>query len=191
MNNDRIDMKNLNTSDPKIFKEVFDKFSKKYIHLASKKTGDPEEARDMVSDIFTNLWKAEIEFENEKALESYLYTCVLNAVINASEKVNVRKTAHRKLAQTPQEEVTSADTGLIRADIIAGLASRVEELSPRRRQIIQLRYFEFLSPQEVAIRMNISESTVYNSEKAAIRSLRGKISKKRWFSVYIISLLSV
>lgn len=110
------------------------------------------------------------------------------AVIEAVEVANQYELAS---LQEPSTDGSDEDTGLSIADRAGELdpnlqlmAERdelrwaLEQLAPRQRIIIVLRYFQDLSQQEVADRLGISQMHVSRLQRRAIDQLRGIMERR-------------
>jgi len=65
--------------------------------------------------------------------------------------------------------VTEAEVG---RNLVAGLREALEILSPREREVLELRFLEGLTQQEVGERLGVSRQRVDQIEKRALRRLR-------------------
>jgi len=68
-------------------------------------------------------------------------------------------------------DAPSPDRVVVARDELRRLNSAIDRLSPRCREAVVLARIEGLSGREIAVRMNISESTVSHYVKAGLRAL--------------------
>ena len=53
----------------------------------------------------------------------------------------------------------------------------LDALTPRRREIIRLRYFDNLSQREVANRVGVSQMTISREERLALKELKAALNE--------------
>ena len=57
------------------------------------------------------------------------------------------------------------------------LRNAVESLPERQRELVQLRFYEHMSYEEIAMKTSLSVRTVYNKLHEAIKKLRSPVLK--------------
>lgn len=100
-------------------------------------------------------------------------------VIGTAADVLRTREDRSEVADLDEEQLAAEfDDSLSTAVVIR---SHLERLSPREREVIELTFFEDLSPSEVAARLNLSEGAVRMTKSRAISRLRtilGLLQKK-------------
>jgi RNA polymerase sigma-70 factor (sigma-E family) len=129
------------------------------IRLAFLMLGSQEQAEDVVHDALARLVERWDRVQNHGA---YLRT----SVMNGSRSVLRRR---RLLRQHPATEFEDTDPEV---DYLADL---LEILSPTRRAVVVLRYFEQLTIPEIARILGVREGTVKSSLHRSLRTLRQEI----------------
>jgi RNA polymerase sigma-B factor len=76
----------------------------------------------------------------------------------------------------PLDALGGDDLGFERAEARAMLAGGLEQLAPRERQIVHLRYFEGLTQREIAERVGISQMHVSRLIRRTVQQLRDRIT---------------
>jgi RNA polymerase sigma-B factor len=76
----------------------------------------------------------------------------------------------------PLEAIGGDDLGFERAEARAMLAGGLEQLAPREREIVRLRYFEGLTQREIADRIGISQMHVSRLIRRTVQQLRDRIA---------------
>jgi RNA polymerase sigma-B factor len=76
----------------------------------------------------------------------------------------------------PLEAIGGDDHGFERAEARAMLADGLEELAPREREIVRLRYYEGLTQREIAEHIGISQMHVSRLIRRTVQQLRDRIT---------------
>jgi RNA polymerase sigma-70 factor (family 1) len=164
----------LKESDSAAFAEVYDRY-KVLLHThAYKKFSDREEAKDIVQDVFTTLWKNRENSELNN-LPGYLYTAVRNSVINHITRKEV-KTKYITSMQNFSSFGQIVTDHLIREKQLAEIIEKeIEALPKKMRVIFELSRKEHLSHKEIAERLAISEKTVDKQISNALKILKTRV----------------
>ncbi len=166
----------LKGGDQLAFTEIFSRYSHLLYKHVYNKIRNSQEAEDIVQEIFTKLWNKREQIEEKVGnLTGYLYTISRNAVFDLlRHKTHV---ADYAAAFTRFSEETFPETdALIREKQFAAIIeSEIAALPPRMREVFNLRRLENLSNKQIAERLNLSEHTVKDQIKKAIRTLKPKI----------------
>ncbi|MFZ4260447.1 RNA polymerase sigma factor [Sphingobacterium sp. HJSM2_6] len=157
-------------------------FEKIYLHYftllytqAYHKIGDSELAKDIVQDIFTNIWKNRSSLNIQKSLSSYLFISVRNHILDRIAKAKNEEKYLDSLSSFLASEETTADGRLREKMLNEEIEKLLAGFSPRIREIFELSRRGFLSHKEIAGRLNISEQTVRGYIKEALRILKFKL----------------
>lgn len=138
------------------FEELFAEEYEAMIRVAFVMLGSQEQAEDVVHDSMAKLIERWSRIDNPGG---YLRV----TVINRARTVLRRR---RFLRQQPQREVAAEDPD------IEYVADLLDVLSPTRRAIVTLRFFEQLTIPEIADQLGIREGTVKSSLHRSLRTLR-------------------
>ncbi len=171
--------------DHAAFTEIFNRYSALFYNHAYNKLRNEEEARDIVQEVFINLWSRRINLDVTNNLSGYLYTAIRNSIFNLIKHKKVVANYEVIFTQINEQHPVATDY-LVREKQFAELIeSEIEALPPRMREVFNLRRKEYLSNKEISARMNITESTVADQMKKALRILRFKIG----LTILIASIL--
>lgn len=145
-----------------------------YIH-ARKKTGDDDEAQDVVQDVFMMLWNIRGQLVITSNLSSFLYTCVHRKILNlfVHKKIDGK---HMGLLKSALRQCSSTTDYAIREKQLTVIIKReIAALPPKMREVFELSRFHDLSHKEIATKLDISEETVKSQIKNALKILRVKL----------------
>lgn len=176
-----------NKGDQRAFQAVFDRFYRQLLHFATSIVHDEEEAKDIVSGTMTKLWKLHKNFSTLVNIRAFLYITVRNQSFNylKSEKVKNKYTKEAKYLKQGENEPFLLHW-MVELEILETIRREIDFLSPQRRMVLTLFYFEHLSLNEIAEKMGLSRNTVNATKSQAIRQLRTLIFKKKLLEVLLM-----
>ena len=142
--------------------------------LALSMARDPASADDLEQET----WVAALDKppENEGAIRSWLHRVMRNRLLMRRRREGRLEKRERMAAKPDGTEPT--DTVVARAEAQRALVNRVFELSEPYRTTMILRYFEELTPNEVAQRLGVPANTVRVRERRALSQLRGRFDQE-------------
>jgi RNA polymerase sigma-70 factor (family 1) len=166
----------LQQGDGLAFREVFERYSSLLYQHTFNKIRNSEEARDVVQEIFAKLWAKHDELDfTTLNLRGYLYITVRNAVFDLlRHKVHVDAYAE-SYTRYVADNVAETDYLIREKQFAAIIEAEIAALPPRMREVFELRRVENLSNKEIAEKLNLSEHTVKDQMKKALKILRPKI----------------
>jgi len=150
------------------FKDIFMDFFVSQVNFARKITGNEEDAKDIVQEIFLKIWNSNASFPNEIAFKSYLYISTRNACIDHLRKKR-SISADIDIAVNIEEEVNEA----MKEEAFRLLDKAIETLPPQTKKIIKLT-LSGRSINEIADNLKITVNTVKTLKLRAYKTLRDK-----------------
>lgn len=163
------------TGDHAAFREIFERYhSLLYIH-AYNKLQNRDEAKDAVQEVFSKIWANRHQLKEGFNLSGFLFTAVRNQVFDIlRHQKHIRKHEDNFQAFAAQNDVVTDH--LVRERQFAALIEKeIALLPPRMREVFELRRKAYLSNKQIAEKMHISEATVADQMKKALRQLRLKL----------------
>jgi RNA polymerase sigma-70 factor (family 1) len=144
--------------------------------LTSRFTGDDESARDIVSDVFLQLWEKRESLAHVKDLKAYLYVSARNKALNHLRKIKLTEKHEQKASQENQAYSQTEDflRTLFGTEMIRVLYTAIKELPAECKKVMELT-LDGQSTNEIAAQLNISASAVSHQKKRAVRLLREKL----------------
>lgn len=148
-----------------------------YAPLCRYATGivlEPEEAEEIVQQVFLRIWERRAELNITVSFKAYLYRSVHNASLNHKQrrKNNVRFDDAPLRVVHAAEASHEMDVKMLEKEI--GKALNV--LPEQCRKIFELSRFEELKYREIAELLDISVKTVENQMGKALRIMRERLS---------------
>lgn len=147
-----------NNGDRKTFEYIFETYWDPLFLHTLKKTGNSQEAEDLVQDIFLDLWNKRTQISIHTNLESYLYTAV---------KYKFYKSVRNKKIVIQSFDGQEMNIGIQEDDMEFGemyekIQFTVEKLPEKCREVFKLSRYELLSSKEIAQKLSLSPQTVNN-----------------------------
>lgn len=167
-------------SDLKVFNRVFHKLYSPLCSFAFKYVEDHSLVEDIVQEVFSKVWQQSSEIKIRTNVESYLYGAVRNACLN---HIKHAKIVERHLVyESRKTDYTEVD--FLEIDELKDrIASVLDALPDRCREIFSMSREEELSYAEIADKLDISVKTVETQISRALKVLRKELRH------YIISLI--
>ena len=154
------------------YRNLFKNLYKSLCLFANAYTKDIETSKDIVQNVFIKVWENNIEFKNETAIKSYLYTSVKNKSLDYLKSKHYKSTEHLSSVKMEQLETNSF---FMRETVILETSSIIEKaidtLPNKCAQIIKLSTKNFTNA-EIAKKLSISINTVKSQKKIAYKKLR-------------------
>jgi RNA polymerase sigma-70 factor (ECF subfamily) len=158
------------------FKEIYLLYHKRVLFFARRFVSD-QDAQDITSDSFIQLWQKRSDFPSEKNISTFLFVTARNRCFNLLEHEKVklrRKEEITKLKET--ETIPNIDLEDTRLELLALIHQELNRLPRKMREIFILSFEEGLKPAEIAQRLQISVKTVSNQKLTAIKLLKKALS---------------
>lgn len=155
-------------NDAEAFAAIYRRYLPVLVDMACRKLQDREECRDIVQNVFTDLWrrKRQLEIGN---LAAYLFTAV---------RYQVRRSVFRQPGMPPQPAVhrsIPADAAMLEKELWRMAKRWISALPEKRQKIFLMHYDEELPTKEIAASLSISRKTVQNQLNTACAYIRERL----------------
>lgn len=162
--------------DQRALRYFFDKYYDTLFNYVNLYIRDKAVSEDLVQDIFIYFWEKRRSITLEISVKSYLFKASRNKFLNylRDEKchnaIKMEVNSKREISAYPNDDALD----LIQLEEI--IASSINNLAPRCREVYLLRRNEELSYKEIALQMNLSVKTVENQMTIALKKLREQLT---------------
>lgn len=171
----------INVLTKQSFEELFRTYFKQLSYFAFGFVKDQDTAKEIVHDVFINLWNKRDTIDLNKSVKSYLYTSVHNRCLNSIR--DNRKFNHMVEIESASEHYHSDSDNLVAEEIQEKINKTLDSLPEKCREIFYLSRFEELRYNEIAERLSISVKTVEAQMSKALKIFRDSLRE------YMITLL--
>ncbi|GLU56050.1 RNA polymerase sigma factor [Dyadobacter frigoris] len=180
----------LETGEEWAFSEIYGRYWKKMFRHAFSKTGSDDSAKEIVQDIFLDLWQRRGSTHIQE-LERYLFRAVKYQVLDSYNKQIIRKRHFETVWAKSYEEVTeSVEDQMAFEELKEKILECISSFPEKTRQIFTLNRMEGKSVMEISSLLHVPERTVEYHITIGLRHLRGHLKDYIIsFSVLVISLL--
>ncbi|MFY0606674.1 MAG: RNA polymerase sigma-70 factor [Cyclobacteriaceae bacterium] len=174
----------VNLKDDQLFESIFREHYSALTHFASQYVNDPDEAEELVQQMFTKLWAANESIEITTSVKSYLYGAVRNACLNYIKHETVKRN-HIEYAQATM--TSSSATDFLELDELTEAIEKAYSKIPEKcLQVFQLSRNEGKKYHEIAEMQSVTVKTVEKQMSQALRILRTELKDYLFFGIFLI-----
>ena len=161
------------------FSIVYKMYAAQTFSLAFKYLLNKELAEDAVQNLFLKLWLKKEEIDETKPINRYLFTMLKNDLLNTlrDSKKNIYL-LEDCLSMVLELEDNSQNENL-KQEQMNIIQQALEQLSPQRRKVFEMKVSGKYSNQEIADKLNLSINTIkfqYSQSLKQIRATVGELS---------------
>ena len=180
-----------NISYSNLNKDLFEQlFKEHFVHLcnfARNYVPDLDDAKEIVQDVFINLWNKRETISSEKSVKSYLFTSVKNRCFNFIRD-NKKFRSNVLDIDIADYEMPYENDSFSGSELQTKINNAINKLPEKCRQVFKLSRIEELKYKEIAEKLNISVKTVEAQMSKALKVLREEL--KEYITVILLFLMS-
>ncbi len=162
----------LDAEDVEAFKRLFDTHFEPLYRYALRYLRSAEEARDVVHDVFLQVWRHRERIGLERDLRTYLYATTRNHAIDRLKRRKVENRFRERREEAVEQADSDAESELETRELAATIQRAIDTLPPRQREVLRLRWQQHLTYDEIAKALNISPKTVAIHLSRGLQHLR-------------------
>ncbi|GGB25758.1 RNA polymerase sigma24 factor [Flexivirga endophytica] len=157
------------TADPPVdLAELYRTHHLQMVRLARLLVDDTASAEDVVQEAFLGMHRNRGALRDSRAAVGYLRQAVVN---QSRSMLRRRRTVRAHLKVAEPEIAPPADSEVILAEEHQEVLRAVDQLPPRQREVLVLRYWSEMSEAEIADALGISKGTVKSQASRAMATL--------------------
>ena len=157
---------------PDAFHAVLQERSGRWYNACLRITRDAEMAADAVQEALLKAWDRRNDFRGDAALDSWIHRIALNAAIDLTRRRKRRAEDELDPDSVEAGPASSAESQYVEHAFGKDLATAMQRLTTRERQIFLLKHVEGWRLEEVAESLQMPIGSVKNSLFRAVRKLR-------------------
>jgi len=165
----------LKAHDLAAFDQLYTHARNRLYVLAYTMVQDSEVARDLVQELFADLWEKKLYRQIQESVIAYLLQAIRNRSLHYLRKQQNRQ---RLMLQLPAGAEFTTPLPLENAELNKALQAAVDQLPPMAAKVFRLHYIEHLSYAEISLQLGISKSTISSHMDRALKSLRSTLKNK-------------
>lgn len=175
---DRELLTSIQGGDKHSFKIIFDKYWNDLFTVALQKLRSPEDAKDIVQDVFLSCWNNIQHITIEDSLAGYLYTALRNKIFNHFEKNSNQLRKLMALPFLPAEHESDVFKKYCSKELKDFINRQVALMPEKMRNIYLLSREANFSNKEIAALLHLSEQTVKNQLNNALARLKKSLTSE-------------
>ena len=156
--------------------QAFDVLYKRYVlnllNTAYRKTGSRELAKELVQDVFLELYQHRERLDIHASLSGYLFTILKNKIYNYYRHRLVEQKYRQHVHRSSETSRQETGKRLEQKELLKQVHAHISKLPAQCRAVFLLSREEHLTNKEIAERLQISVHTVEQHIRKARRLLR-------------------
>ncbi len=165
---------------------IYQRFFFYLLDYGRKIGGDRELVRDTIQDLFIELWNSRERLSDTSSIQFYLTNALKYKLYRALAKEPHPRSDREAVAiELPwedyqiEEEVSQAQRKRIHQALL-------QLLTARQREVVELKFYQELTNDEIAATMQISKKAVYNTLSKAMKVLRQNLKRAALSLVFFL-----
>jgi len=165
----------LKADDREAFAEIYNRYKFILHNHAYKKIGNREEAKDIVQDVFSDLWTKRAFINLHSTLSGYLYTSLKNDILNLFAHQEVKEKYIVSMEAFSRTGNVLTDYRIREKQFSELIENEILALPTKMRKVFELSRKSHLNHKDIAEQLDISEKTVDRQISNALKILRTKL----------------
>lgn len=163
----------ISLGDEQAFELLFRKYYVRLCGFSNKFLSQPEEAKEVVQEVFTKIWETREDIDTKVSLNAYLFKITQNISINRLRRKQVESKCIEvyKLVYVEHRDISPHES-LLAHELNESINTAVGKIPAKCRRIFELSRGEGLKYNEIASELRISVKTVETQMSKALQILR-------------------
>ena len=164
----------LKEGDREAFSLLYKRYWEKVYSFCRLYLTGKDKAEDVVQEVFVKLWDARDFLQEDQPFKGFLFIITRNLIFNQYRK-NVNEEVYKMTVLSAMEESYTVEEEIDAGNLREYIDLLIDDLPERRREIFNLSRKENKSHKEIAELLHISEKTVENQIREALKYLKRNI----------------
>ena len=169
MDDDEIAIEKCRNGEREAFRHLVEKYQRQAISHATAILSSREDALDAAQEAFIDAFKALKQFDSSRPFYPWFYVLLRNRCFKLA--------ARKRETESIDETVIVAPNSTAQSERILALENALRSLDMEDREIVTLKYFDGLSYNELAERLQIPKGTVMSRLFHARKKLQAKLER--------------
>jgi len=179
----------LKTGDQISFTEIYNRYWRLMYSHIYKMLRNEEESKDILQELFSNLWIKAAQIPEQRNLAGYLYVSARHDVLNAIRNRKFRNDYLQSLATFSESSSYATLQYLDERDLEKLIEQEIQALPPRMRQVFEMSRKENLSHKEIAERLGTSAETVKKQINKSLKILRHNLKESGGAAILLLAMM--
>jgi len=169
-------IKRFKEGDAEAFDAIYRIYSKKMFHFALGLIKDQDISRDLIQEVFVNIWEKRDQVNPELNFDNYVFTITYNSIRKFFRKKSIETKVVDHLVNNSPKVMDSTDGTLIYNELLELANRAIETLPPKRKKVYKLSKQEGMKIKEIAGKLDISPRTAENHLAKALKFLKEELA---------------
>ena len=169
MDDDEIAIEKCRNGEREAFRHLVEKYQRQAVSHATAILGNREDALDAAQEAFIDAFKALKQFDSSRPFYPWFYVLLRNRCFKLA--------ARKRETESIDETAIVAPNSTAQSERILALENALRSLDMEDREIVTLKYFDGLSYNELAARLQIPKGTVMSRLFHARKKLQAKLER--------------
>lgn len=135
--------------------DLWERFSSQLLGFIQRRVADPQEAEDLLQEIFLRIHTHIDTLQDEQRLAPWIYQVARNAIIDRHRTTRPWVELDETIPANPEQDGSEPDPAV---ELAAGLGEMVSSLPEKYRLAVEMSELEGMRQQEVAEKLGLSLS---------------------------------
>ena len=175
--------------DEEAFCELYAAYKNRLLYFAMKFVKSREFAEDIFQDAFTVVWQSRRFINPDASFSSYLYTIVRNRILNQIRDMANEDKLKEHILSDAVDSANETNNKILFDDLKDVVSRALEQLTPRQREVFNMRRDLQMSHKEIAEALGVSVNTVQEHISVSLKVIRAYLTKYSGTSADILLIL--
>jgi RNA polymerase sigma-70 factor (ECF subfamily) len=152
---------------------------------------EQESAKDLVQELFVDLWDKRKQIHIMETLEGYLKAAVRNRIYNHIRSMGIKKRHYQTISQESKESGVSTEELNNERELRKLYQEEIGKLPPKMKEIFTLNKEKGFSISQIAEQLSLSEQTIKNQLGNALKKIRSGLEHYRLLWLWLFFSLTV
>lgn len=173
---EKVLIKEIQQGNAKAFKALMREYFRELADFARYYTPSSHMAKDIVQDVFANIWEKRNSWNPTRSLRMYLYQAVKNEALKMARDKKTERKYLEAFSREKGDRVVTPKESDESEEFRQAVHHAIQGLPDRARMVYKLHRRDGLTYKEIAKVMDISHKTVESQMSRALRILRARLS---------------
>jgi len=174
-------LKGIKTGDHAAFKILYDKYFKILYTYAIYLVNNQLIAEDVVEEVFVKIWETHQTLVINTSLKAYLFQMTRNSCLDQIKYRNIRQSYKKevqdrcKIEESLDDDPLGPASQMMTEELTKMIKSEINKFPTKIKRIFKMSRYYQIKNKDIAIKENISESTVEKSIRKVLDHLTKKL----------------
>ena len=175
-----------------VFSDLFFRYSDLLLNYGYLVAKDRELIKDCIQELFLDVWRRQEALPEAVKVRYYLLKAFRRVLLR-----RIQQDARRRYDPVPdpdlfdlsrEDDIAQSESAYLLRTYLAG---KVNELPPRQKEIVYLKYYEDLSYEEICEIMGIRQQAAWNLISRAVKTLRTLVADRQMLASPLVLFLLI